>query len=200
MAVSQPTLRGVPRKSPLGGYLYVIRFSVDVVKVGMSVAPANRLHAHHGYSRGLGISVTDQWVSKPHAQAKKNEAELIKFCRFHAARVNSREYFAGLEFSSVVWFAETLPFIPAQGGVATHDIPNAPRWRQVYAALRGRIANGTYAPGQKLPSFVAICDEFEISQVTAKRVLKELREAGLAAMYPGVGTFVTELPQAPGDG
>ncbi|TLS44898.1 GntR family transcriptional regulator [Streptomyces montanus] len=45
---------------------------------------------------------------------------------------------------------------------------------------------------------MAICDEFGISQVTAKRVLTELRKEGLAAMYPGVGTFVTELPQPEG--
>lgn len=76
--------------------------------------------------------------------------------------------------------------------------PEVPRWRQVYAVLAERIADGTYPPGGRLPSAMAICEEFGISQVTAKRVLTELRQAGLAAMYPGVGTFVTELPQPEG--
>ncbi|GGM05789.1 GntR family transcriptional regulator [Streptomyces cinereus] len=76
--------------------------------------------------------------------------------------------------------------------------PEVPRWKQVYDLMSERIADGTYPPGGKLPSAMAICDEFGISQVTAKRVLTELRQAGLAAMYPGVGTFVTELPQPEG--
>jgi DNA-binding FadR family transcriptional regulator len=61
-----------------------------------------------------------------------------------------------------------------------------------------RILDGTYPPGSRLPSAMAVCDEFGISQVTAKRVLKELRQAGLAEMQVGIGTFATELPQ-PGD-
>lgn len=75
--------------------------------------------------------------------------------------------------------------------------PERPKWSQVYDVMRERIIDGTYTPGGRLPSAMAICDEFDISQVTAKRVLTELRRAGLAAMYPGVGTFVTELPQPP---
>ena len=75
--------------------------------------------------------------------------------------------------------------------------PEIPRWRQVYAVLRERILDGTYQPGARLPSAMDICDEFGISQVTAKRVLTELRKAGLAEMQVGIGTFVTELPQPP---
>lgn len=73
--------------------------------------------------------------------------------------------------------------------------PDVPRWRQVYAVLEERIADGAYPPGGRLPSAMAVCDEFGISQVTAKRVLTELRSAGLAYMEPGIGTFVTELPR-----
>jgi len=73
--------------------------------------------------------------------------------------------------------------------------PDVPRWQQVYGVLRERIVDGTYAPDEQLPSAVAICGEFEISQMTARRVLKELRQEGLAYMQPGIGTFVTELPQ-----
>ncbi|MFG3127298.1 winged helix-turn-helix domain-containing protein [Streptomyces tendae] len=75
--------------------------------------------------------------------------------------------------------------------------PDVPRWRQVHAVMSERILDGTYPPESKLPSAMEICDEFGISQVTAKRVLKELRAEGLAEMQPGIGTFVTELPQPP---
>ena len=175
----------------------MIRFSIGVIKVGMSVSPAGRVRAHYGYSTGLGIPVTDLWISDPHRHAERNETRLIEFCRANAEQVNAREYFVGLGFSDVVGYAETLPYVPAQCSASVHDIPNATRWRQTYEALRGRIVDGAYAPGSRLPSFVAICDEFGISQVTAKRVLKELRQAGLAEMQPGIGTFVTELPEPP---
>ncbi|MGW1744623.1 winged helix-turn-helix domain-containing protein [Streptomyces sp. NPDC002092] len=75
--------------------------------------------------------------------------------------------------------------------------PEIPRWRQVYAVMTERIVDGTYPPGGRLPSAMDICGEFGISQVTAKRVLTELRAAGLAYMEPGIGTFASELPQPP---
>ena len=77
--------------------------------------------------------------------------------------------------------------------------PEIPRWRQVYAVMTERIVDGTYPPSGRLPSAMAICGEFGISQVTAKRVLTELRAAGLAYMEPGIGTFVSPLPEPPAD-
>lgn len=74
--------------------------------------------------------------------------------------------------------------------------PDVPRWKQVYAVLEERITDGTYPPGTQLPGVLAIQGEFGIAQMTARRVLTELRQAGLAQMQPGIGTFVTELPQA----
>ena len=73
--------------------------------------------------------------------------------------------------------------------------PDVPRWRQVYAIYEERITDGTYPPGTQLPGVLAIQAEFGIAQMTARRVLTELRAAGLAQMQPGVGTFVTNLPQ-----
>jgi GntR family transcriptional regulator len=75
--------------------------------------------------------------------------------------------------------------------------PDVPRWRQVYEVMRERIVDGIYPAGERLPSVVDVCAEFGISQMTARRVLKELRGDGLAAMQPGIGTFVTDLPQPP---
>lgn len=73
--------------------------------------------------------------------------------------------------------------------------PDIPRWKQVYDLLEERIADGTYPPGSQLPGVVALHAEFGIAQMTARRVLDELRSAGLAQMQVGVGTFVTELPK-----
>ncbi len=67
----------------------------------------------------------------------------------------------------------------------------------MYAAMEQRIADGQYAPGSKLPGILEIAGEFGIGEVTARRVLRELRSAGLAYVDPGIGTFVTRLPQPP---
>lgn len=75
--------------------------------------------------------------------------------------------------------------------------PEIPRWRQVYALLEKRIYDGVYAPGARLPSALDLVTETGISPVTARRVLKELRDAGLAYMEPGIGTFVSRLPDPP---
>ncbi|MEU1293075.1 winged helix-turn-helix domain-containing protein [Streptomyces sp. NPDC005840] len=72
---------------------------------------------------------------------------------------------------------------------------DVPRWRQVYEVLEERITDGTYPPGSQLPGVVALHAEFGIAQMTARRVLSELRQAGLAQMQVGVGTFVTDLPK-----
>ncbi|MEU4094137.1 winged helix-turn-helix domain-containing protein [Streptomyces sp. NPDC026673] len=70
-----------------------------------------------------------------------------------------------------------------------------PRWKQMYEVIEERIADGTYAPGGRLPSVVDLCAEFGVAQMTARRVLQELRGAGLAYMEPGIGTSVTPLPK-----
>ncbi|MFJ1648042.1 GntR family transcriptional regulator [Streptomyces sp. NPDC088258] len=75
--------------------------------------------------------------------------------------------------------------------------PEIPRWRQVYALVQERIDDGTYPPGGRLPSALDLERETGISPVTAKRVLRELRDAGLAYMEPGIGTFVSRLPEPP---
>lgn len=70
----------------------------------------------------------------------------------------------------------------------------------MYVALEQRIADGTYAPGDRLPGILETAAEFGIGEVTARRVLRELRAAGLAYMEPGIGTFVARLPEPPSSG
>jgi DNA-binding GntR family transcriptional regulator len=76
-------------------------------------------------------------------------------------------------------------------------IPDVPRWRQVYELVEERIDSGTYPPGERLPSALDLSAETGIAPMTARRVLKELRDAGLAYMEPGIGTFVARLPESP---
>jgi GntR family transcriptional regulator len=58
--------------------------------------------------------------------------------------------------------------------------------------LRGRIADGTYPPGTRLPSWNALCTEFGVSRITVGRAMDILRREGLTEMLLGVGLYVKE--------
>lgn len=66
-----------------------------------------------------------------------------------------------------------------------------PKWEQIADVLRHRIADGIYAPGARVPSVVAITEEFDVAGVTARKVLTSLREDGLIYTVNGLGSFVT---------
>lgn len=65
-----------------------------------------------------------------------------------------------------------------------------PKWRQVADILRARIADGTYPPGSRVPSVVALTAEFGIANVTAHKVLRALREEGAIRTEVGMGSYV----------
>lgn len=65
-----------------------------------------------------------------------------------------------------------------------------PRWRQVADVLLARIADGTYQPGERVPSVVQIQAEFGVAQATGQKVLSRLREEGAIYTVPGLGSFV----------
>lgn len=69
-----------------------------------------------------------------------------------------------------------------------------PVYRQVAAILRGRVTDGTYQPGRRLPSVTGLVQEFGIAQLTARKALRVLVDEGLAEMTPGMGTFVKAPP------
>lgn len=69
-----------------------------------------------------------------------------------------------------------------------------PIYRQVAAILRERIAAGTYQPGRRLPSVNDLVQEFGIAQLTARKALRVLVDAGEATMTPGMGTYVKGRP------
>lgn len=68
--------------------------------------------------------------------------------------------------------------------------PIAP-WRQLHAILRARIEAGELAPGDRLPSIVALAQEYGVAHTTARKSLTALQDDGLVVSSP-MGSFVAE--------
>ena len=67
----------------------------------------------------------------------------------------------------------------------------SPDWpyQQVAARIRERIRAGELGP--RLPSYMALAHELDVSPMTVQRAIGVLREEGLVVTVPGRGTFVT---------
>lgn len=62
----------------------------------------------------------------------------------------------------------------------------------VILRLSARIDDGTYAPGDKLPSEQELCREFEVSRTVIREAVASLRLGGRLIARQGVGVFVAE--------
>ncbi len=60
--------------------------------------------------------------------------------------------------------------------------------------LRGKIVNGTYAPGERLPSVRALEKQYKASRATIQRVLDSVKEDGFIQTRVGSGTRVVAHP------
>lgn len=58
-------------------------------------------------------------------------------------------------------------------------------------ALRMRIAQGIWRPGNRLPSQEGLCEEFGVSSITMRRSVGSLVAEGLLVRLQGKGTFVS---------
>lgn len=65
-----------------------------------------------------------------------------------------------------------------------------PLYRRIEDELRKRIRDGVWKPGDKLPSVRELCAEFDVSHITANRVLRDLSAAGLIERQTGRGNFL----------
>ncbi len=74
----------------------------------------------------------------------------------------------------------------------------SPRYIQVYAAVRDWIFQGTYKPGQRLPTEGELCELFGVSRITTRKAVDMLVDEELVVRQPGRGTYVVEdLADAP---
>lgn len=70
-----------------------------------------------------------------------------------------------------------------------------PLYKQVYAVLIRRIAEGAWQPGEALPSEQALALELGVSQGTVRKALDALTAEKLVQRRQGKGTFVAEHTQ-----
>ncbi len=67
---------------------------------------------------------------------------------------------------------------------------NIPKYTQVYNDLVTKIQNGTYRPGDRIPTELELAEFYGVSRVTVGRALKQMTEAGLIRRVKKSGTFV----------
>lgn len=67
-----------------------------------------------------------------------------------------------------------------------------PFYQKIYDALKRDIENGTYRPGDQVPTEEALAKAFAVSKITSKRSLNMLAEDGYISRQKGRGSFVTE--------
>jgi GntR family transcriptional regulator len=67
---------------------------------------------------------------------------------------------------------------------------DVPLYQQIANLLRADIADGTYAPGTKIPAVSRIIQETGCTHVTVRKGIGILAAEGLVIVRPGMGTFV----------
>ncbi|TFI25542.1 GntR family transcriptional regulator [Streptomyces sp. 4R-3d] len=69
--------------------------------------------------------------------------------------------------------------------------PTRPKWQQIAETIRRRIADGTYPPQHRL-SEVKLSEEFDVTRVTVRKAIADLRKDELITTTPGMGSFVKQ--------
>ncbi|MCX6433833.1 MAG: GntR family transcriptional regulator [Actinobacteria bacterium] len=66
-----------------------------------------------------------------------------------------------------------------------------PLYERVRQAIAASIADGTYSPGDKLPSEARLAEELRVNRLTVRRAIEELARAGAVQSRQGSGTYVS---------
>jgi GntR family phosphonate transport system transcriptional regulator len=73
-------------------------------------------------------------------------------------------------------------------------MPRKPIWRSIAATLQAELAEGLYAPGDKLPTEADLAARFGVNRHTVRHGLAQLIDAGILHARRGAGVFVTARP------
>ncbi len=81
---------------------------------------------------------------------------------------------------------------------ATQTMVNLPHYKQLYETLRREIAEGRYAPGDRLPSEHELCESHSLSRPTVRKALDALVADGFIFKHQGKGSIVKGAPRGIG--
>lgn len=70
------------------------------------------------------------------------------------------------------------------------------KYKEIYNDLCGKILNGVYKPGQKLPTENELARHFNTSRPTVGRAMRDLQQKGFIFRRQGQGTFVRQTHHA----
>lgn len=87
--------------------------------------------------------------------------------------------------------------MPASNDTRPTLQPSAPKYLQIADYFREQIESGELVPGAEIDSERVIGETFGVSRPTATRAIAQLRQWGLVASRPGLGTFVRDHIAAP---
>ncbi|MBF23109.1 histidine utilization repressor [Neopusillimonas maritima] len=73
------------------------------------------------------------------------------------------------------------------------NLKTTARYAQMKEEIRKFIVSGQWKPGQRVPSEHELTVQYNVSRMTANRVLRELTAEGFIERKQGVGSFVIEL-------
>jgi DNA-binding LacI/PurR family transcriptional regulator len=70
-------------------------------------------------------------------------------------------------------------------------------YERLRAYLLEEIRSGRLGPGARIPSELALAEQFNVSRITSKKAMETLEHDGLIVRYRGKGSFVAERQEAP---
>jgi GntR family transcriptional regulator, arabinose operon transcriptional repressor len=70
---------------------------------------------------------------------------------------------------------------------------NSLKHQQIYEVVRDRIVQGTFRPGDRMPTDLELVAEFGVSRPTVAKALRELERVGYVQRKPGSGTYVLDM-------
>ena len=65
-----------------------------------------------------------------------------------------------------------------------------PLYKQLMDIITGQLKNGTYKPGEKIPTEPELAELYQVSRITVRRTIEELCTQGYLIKHQGKGTFV----------
>ncbi len=77
---------------------------------------------------------------------------------------------------------------------------NLPIYSQLKEHIIQKITQGELRPGDQIPSQYELCEQYQMSHMTVRRALNELRKEGILRSIPGKGTYVASPTQTADSG